>query len=117
MRDGIVGARSKLLLGSCALGEMELGSKVARLECRSVVYCLFFFFFQAEDGIRDYKVTGVQTCALPIAGDWQSVIEVSKATCNLSSAPRYTRVIFATYSGDFSRPSIFSDATPNRTNS
>src|SRR6266566_4933323 len=27
---------------------------------------LFFFFFQAEDGIRDYKVTGVQTCALPI---------------------------------------------------
>src|SRR5256885_1502741 len=27
---------------------------------------IFFFFFQAEDGIRDYKVTGVQTCALPI---------------------------------------------------
>src|SRR2546426_5910871 len=27
-----------------------------------------FFFFQAEDGIRDYKVTGVQTCALPISG-------------------------------------------------
>src|SRR5688500_9134686 len=27
-----------------------------------------FFFFQAEDGIRDYKVTGVQTCALPICG-------------------------------------------------
>src|SRR5256885_17261741 len=25
-----------------------------------------FFFFQAEDGIRDYRVTGVQTCALPI---------------------------------------------------
>src|SRR3989454_5265742 len=37
-----------------------------------------FFFFQAEDGIRDYKVTGVQTCALPIylkftdlPGTWQ----------------------------------------------
>src|SRR5207253_2862289 len=31
-------------------------------------YCLFFlfFFFQAEDGIRDGHVTGVQTCALPI---------------------------------------------------
>ena len=26
----------------------------------------FVFFFQAEDGIRDYDVTGVQTCALPI---------------------------------------------------
>src|SRR5256885_8223991 len=30
------------------------------------VLLFFFFFFQAEDGIRDYKVTGVQTCALPI---------------------------------------------------
>src|SRR2546426_10361088 len=29
--------------------------------------CERFFFFQAEDGIRDYKVTGVQTCALPIS--------------------------------------------------
>src|SRR5688500_12134158 len=29
-------------------------------------YLLDSFFFQAEDGIRDYKVTGVQTCALPI---------------------------------------------------
>src|SRR5256885_8562766 len=28
---------------------------------------ILFFFFQAEDGIRDYKVTGVQTCALPIS--------------------------------------------------
>src|SRR2546425_4738876 len=28
----------------------------------------FFFFFQAEDGIRDKLVTGVQTCALPISG-------------------------------------------------
>src|SRR5208337_3644030 len=27
---------------------------------------IFFFFFQAEDGIRDTSVTGVQTCALPI---------------------------------------------------
>src|SRR5256885_9407921 len=30
------------------------------------VSCIVFFF-QAEDGIRDYKVTGVQTCALPIS--------------------------------------------------
>src|SRR6266496_5336846 len=32
--------------------------------CESI---LFFFFFQAEDGIRDLYVTGVQTCALPIS--------------------------------------------------
>src|SRR2546430_5167885 len=31
------------------------------------VVCVFFFFFQAEDGIRDLTVTGVQTCALPIS--------------------------------------------------
>src|SRR2546430_10153419 len=30
--------------------------------------CLWFFCFQAEDGIRDLTVTGVQTCALPIFG-------------------------------------------------
>src|SRR2546422_4998754 len=32
-----------------------------------MVGILFFFFFQAEDGIRDVAVTGVQTCALPIS--------------------------------------------------
>src|SRR5207249_8264043 len=35
----------------------------------TLYYCTFisiFFFFQAEDGIRDRNVTGVQTCALPI---------------------------------------------------
>src|SRR3989441_9871535 len=31
-----------------------------------MVYFFYFFFFQAEDGIRDKLVTGVQTCALPI---------------------------------------------------
>src|SRR5256885_7151434 len=35
------------------------------LNQRCILSC--FFFFQAEDGIRDYKVTGAQTCALPIS--------------------------------------------------
>src|ERR1039457_7606628 len=39
---------------------------------------LFFFFLQAEDGIRDYKVTGVQTCALPICA--RKVFESAGAT-------------------------------------
>src|SRR6266511_3394131 len=35
----------------------------------SICYsCFIFYFFQAEDGIRDFHVTGVQTCALPITG-------------------------------------------------
>src|SRR2546430_13387021 len=44
------------------------------MTCRKELYsrplvlsCDFFFFFQAEDGIRDLTVTGVQTCALPIS--------------------------------------------------
>src|SRR5207302_7976845 len=36
----------------------------------------FFFFFQAEDGIRDFHVTGVQTCALPI---W--ILKTKPASC------------------------------------
>src|SRR5256886_7716777 len=39
-------------------------------ECR-------YFFFQAEDGIRDLTVTGVQTCALPISSSAQTVHDVN----------------------------------------
>ena len=35
---------------------------------------MVFFFFQAEDGIRDHCVTGVQTCALPIYRDGWTVV-------------------------------------------
>src|SRR5260221_4712353 len=35
-------------------------------ECRTRIPFHIYFFFQAEDGIRDHCVTGVQTCALPI---------------------------------------------------
>src|SRR5256885_8356805 len=52
---------------------MKQAAKVLS-ERSSVIYIysyehllFYFFFFQAEDGIRDYKVTGVQTCALPIS--------------------------------------------------
>src|SRR5256885_11915025 len=41
------------------------GASWARIEAE-IARCVVRFFFQAEDGIRDYKVTGVQTCALPI---------------------------------------------------
>src|SRR5256885_4711867 len=44
---------------------MDLGAARTHLNRLSTSH-LLFFFFQAEDGIRDYKVTGVQTCALPI---------------------------------------------------
>src|SRR5256885_16439630 len=44
---------------------------------KPLVSIVFFFFFQAEDGIRDYKVTGVQTCALPIAAGKPDILNVS----------------------------------------
>src|SRR5256885_3713146 len=49
-------------------GSATARQSIKRLSGRSITRLLyfFFFFFQAEDGIRDYKVTGVQTCALPI---------------------------------------------------
>src|SRR5438132_8266977 len=42
-------------------------------------YSDFFFFFQAEDGIRDHCVTGVQTCALPISGtlSWRCALSLN----------------------------------------
>src|ERR1035441_6651765 len=51
-----------------------------------IVVIFVFFFFQAEDGIRDAYVTGVQTCALPICTtdfDWlRSLGEHSSCTTN-----------------------------------
>src|SRR5690348_18095756 len=49
-----------------------------------------FFFFQAEDGIRDGRVTGVQTCALPISlrkeKDMNRISDVAEAAVR----PQYT---------------------------
>src|SRR5256885_13069513 len=45
----------------------------------------FVFFFQAEDGIRDYKVTGVQTCALPIS---HAAIAIDRLLLDLTAPER-----------------------------
>src|SRR5260221_1993083 len=42
------------------------------------VVIFFRFFFQAEDGIRDHCVTGVQTCALPISQDFPFTPEIPR---------------------------------------
>src|SRR5256884_5498756 len=42
--------------------------RVSASHVRACCIVIHFFFFQAEDGIRDVAVTGVQTCALPICG-------------------------------------------------
>src|SRR2546427_952438 len=50
---------------------------------------LFFFFFQAEDGIRDLTVTGVQTCALPIS----SVEDTTTAAVPVTKPPDNVSVV------------------------
>src|SRR2546429_2758437 len=62
-----------------------------------VILSLFFFFFQAEDGIRDVAVTGVQTCALPICssnGDFDvPVIRASLLAWLLVPLSRTTKML------------------------
>src|SRR5579883_2915019 len=47
-----------------------------------MVFLVFFFFFQAEDGIRDFHVTGVQTCALPISVAGLERVTAGRVTFN-----------------------------------
>src|SRR5437016_6456069 len=53
-----------------------------------LVYFCVFFFFQAEDGIRDWSVTGVQTCALPI---WSGARAHLPSRRSNSARPYYDR--------------------------
>src|SRR3712207_8209922 len=61
---------SDTFLVSCYVAGVSLNDVRAELETRGGLVFMdnfvIFFFFQAEDGIRDIGVTGVQTCALPI---------------------------------------------------
>src|SRR5437879_8813573 len=50
--------------------------------------CLSSFFFQAEDGIRDTSVTGVQTCALPISLCRETGSAVSRSGWRLEASER-----------------------------
>src|SRR5258708_6073571 len=55
----------------------------------------FFFFFQAEDGIRDDLVTGVQTCALPISQWRRSSPAFMEPECWAGTAPLRRQVNWA----------------------
>src|SRR5256885_12513324 len=59
--------QSDELGGGAGVGRDGKKTNVSLLDRSLSVQLCGFFFFQAEDGIRDYKVTGVQTCALPIS--------------------------------------------------
>src|SRR2546430_6309192 len=59
--------RPKLPDGMLAMAEPAQQRQDAQGAVAGLVVARQFFFFQAEDGIRDLTVTGVQTCALPIS--------------------------------------------------
>src|SRR5438105_4817788 len=61
----------------CKPGNTSTSSNGFGLPCQSLFY--YFFFFQAEDGIRDPLVTGVQTCALPISAGLAWALAISPA--------------------------------------
>src|SRR5437773_10626207 len=63
------------------------------------------FFFQAEDGIRDRDVTGVQTCALPI---WQGPADASRVTFRF--IPEFSARLAALLSGEID---IMKDVPPH----
>src|SRR5437762_4892139 len=50
------------------VGSVRLATVLVGDDPASQIHIKMIFFFQAEDGIRDTSVTGVQTCALPICG-------------------------------------------------
>src|SRR2546429_6121457 len=61
-----------------------------------------FFFFQAEDGIRDVAVTGVQTCALPISDLAPEAVNAG-AACTASGARSAAATVAARVAPDLSK--------------
>src|SRR2546430_3063487 len=57
-------------MGDATILDRAEGTGCLVVDITVLLFC--FFFFQAEDGIRDLTVTGVQTCALPICTDDQA---------------------------------------------
>src|SRR5256885_9049478 len=73
-----------------------------------------FFFFQAEDGIRDYKVTGVQTCALPISAGPADPAGPESPSDAPRWSPAATRSRAAPRRRDIARARARSTARPRR---
>src|SRR2546430_5864196 len=71
----------------------------------------FFFFFQAEDGMRFLTVTGVQTCALPISGRPSlravaSNVRILEATARTLGLPAKKLVVTVDHHGNTSAASV-----------
>src|SRR5207302_2907538 len=84
-----------LMLVATSAGESD--SLVAVVSLQSLCSSYLIFFFQAEDGIRDFHVTGVQTCALPISDGVYVMrmvvdgIEIASASVTVGDEPAKAR--------------------------
>src|SRR5690606_40487129 len=81
--------------------------------------CVFSFFFQAEDGIRDFHVTGVQTCALPICEQTSANLSLGSANALTMTPASATlvRCIQLTYKLDDQQTATFPDVAGGQTRS
>src|SRR2546429_1864702 len=79
------------VIGVALYGLLVLGRQLDDAACGSI------FFFQAEDGIRDVAVTGVQTCALPIwmiSWSWRCSAVISGSANISAPTPSSRNIIF-----------------------
>src|SRR2546429_7278637 len=99
------------------ISELFVSLKIELASMKLIASTLvLFFFFQAEDGIRDVAVTGVQTCALPILCEATSnqYWRTSELTASKSSVFEETSRNPGRHQDDLSRSSIFSSRSSNR---
>src|SRR5688572_31992425 len=75
---------------------------------------MLFFFFQAEDGIRDLTVTGVQTCALPISRRSGSSCGRSTGQASARSSSTMTQRLTAVAQADPTAPNAGAPKWPKR---
>src|SRR5207248_3458186 len=86
----------------------------ANPDVKSLVYSIrnYFFFFQAEDGIRDRTVTGVQTCALPISPDRRAAAALPAPGAGRQAEGHRRRVRRVRHQGDVVSPGVVRAAGP-----
>src|SRR5690348_17957936 len=77
-----------MMIATTSCGESSSSNTISNPPLKCLAHCVFFFF-QAEDGIRDGRVTGVQTCALPIFGHAERRLD---APCGIEPVPPRQRL-------------------------
>src|SRR6266542_3942170 len=89
-------------------------ARVYEVDAAPLELNVLLFVFQAEDGIRDATVTGVQTCALPIAESEKRASPKSSRRTEIPRAPSASRT-FAGFTSRWTMPRPWACASASRT--